>query len=168
MPRATGPESPLGPVRPTPKPKFQVGDRVVWKDRNQYSARRYCEFCFLKHLIRRTLAIWNRVCLHLDKNPQPAKRLPDHQRNAIRKTMAVVREATTVEVIGIEPTGGYTYNQDTVIFNECYIGGVPGASSPIGFKYWLLIRWEQNGKRMAMFPGMAIAYESDLILSEPK
>lgn len=125
-----------------PKPKFQVGDRVLWQGRN----RKYFEGLYLRSLVR-----------HWRLNQ---RRLNDGGKNIIRKVMKVVRQATTVEIAGTVAHAMHGLNYAGC--NQCYIGGVPGASSPAYFHYQLLIRWNEDGNTLAMITGIGVATDRDL------
>ena len=149
--RATGPESPLGPNKPLPIPKFKVGDKAVWA---QGSNRKYFEKQFLRHLIKK----WRKVG-HRGRS-RPIGRLDCHTKNLVRSAFLALHNASEVEIIGIVAHG--MQNEDYAGSNQCYIAGVTVASSPVEYLYQLLVRWRENNNTLAMFTGIPVANDRSL------
>ena len=135
------PASPLGPdKRPLELPQLQLGQVVVpgehWERDFPYFRK-----CFLRHLIRRMRNISFRR----------HGKFPEFNKEQIRDCMRVFDEAKEFEVAGLAIK--YGYNVDTTSFNACYLGTNPGMSSGPTYGVQLLIRFERNGKRLAMITG---------------
>ena len=141
------PSKPLCLSSPIPQPKFKIGDSVEWGGRD----RSYYEWRYLRYLVRH----WRLT----------NKKLSDGGKAIIRKVMRVIREATTAEIAGIIGRGMHSF--DTADYNQCYIGGVPGASSPMYFEYQLLFRWQEGNNILAMVTGIAITSDCDLKFRQP-
>ena len=141
------PSKPLARSKPVPQPKFKIGDVVEWNGRD----RNYFEWVYLKYLVRH----WR-----LRKS-----KLESGGKEIIRKVIRIVREATTAEIAGIVATGMHSF--DYANMNQCYIGGVSGASSPMYFQYQLLFRWKEGDNILAMVTGIPIAVDGCLKLKTP-
>ena len=82
-------------------------------------------------------------------------RLPEGNKTAIQECLRVFSEATNFEVAGIYVEHGY--NLDSADFNACYLSGVPGAASPPGYAVQLLIRFNKDGKSLALITGCGVS-----------
>jgi len=142
--RAEGPEDALGPTLPVPRPKFQIGDKVRLVSNHNTA---YWRKCYLRHLLRH----WR-----LRKRG----RLSEHVKNLIREAYRALATATTAEVVGIVPRSHHSIDYPRM--NQCYIGGVPGASSPLYYEYQLLVRWLVGKNTLAMVTGIPVAGDFEL------
>ena len=127
-----------------PTPKFKIGDKVIWKMNDH---RKYNEKKYLQHLIK----YWRRGRGGV---------LNKVTKKIIRRAYRVICKARRVEVAGIVCKG--MYGVDIAEYNECYVGGVRGASSPLRFKYQLLFRWRRGRNILAMTTGIPVAEEFNL------
>ena len=155
MPRAITPASPLGSIRLVPKPKFKIGQKVLL-DYLHPSDKHFYARIYLKHLLREDRKIHNRL---LRQELTKGYKLPGGIKDNIRECIKRLWEATEVEIVGIVPWS--MYNIDDVQSNECYIGGVPGASSPMRYEYHILIRFKNdNGNNIALVTGCPIGCDN--------
>jgi len=87
-------------------------------------------------------------------------RVPEHLKTALRRSLKVMKEAETAEIIGIHAIN--MQGQHGLGANQCYIGG---GSSWGGF-YWqysLLFRWtSEEGNEMFVMSECPIATEHSL------
>ena len=87
-------------------------------------------------------------------------KLNDHSKKQIRDCLQVFREATEFEVAGLTIQHGY--NLDSTMFNACYLAGVLGAASPPHYGVQLVVRFERDGKRLALITGDISISDSSL------
>lgn len=134
--------TPSSMSRELPKPRYAIGDSVIL---SIGSDRKYSRHLFLRHLVKK----WR--CR--------GRRLGSGGKAIVRECLAVFDAATRAEIAGIAAGGMDAL--DYAKMNECYIGGVPGASSPLSYRYQLLFRWvDDNGNKLAMVTGESIAFAS--------
>jgi len=125
------PASKLGINKPYPLPHFSIGQKVIWNERNR--DKPFYRKKFLYHLIKK----WQKVC---------RGKLSPNGKDIVRGCMKVFDEAqgTEVEIAGIKARHGH--NIDIHNFNQCYVAGVDGASSPTDYEYQICIRWDEVQK----------------------
>jgi len=156
--RATTPACPMGPVKPIPMPKFQIGQMVLIRYRHE-SDKPFFLKIYLRYLIRKARKIHQSL---LRGGYGKGARLHGATKDGIRDCIRVLSEATEVQIIGIKPWS--MYNVDCTTFNECYVGGVSGASSPLEYRYQVLVRFKDSkGNSMAMITGIPIGCENSFI-----
>jgi len=136
-----------------PQPKWQIGQKVIWQpvkeckiyDEKTIKPSDFDFWCkqYLRHLIKFHRKIQN----HSLEKAQHTK-IRSHIKDRIRNSMEILKNAwgKEVEIAGIIAT--YGHNIDSDQFNQCYVAGVEGASSPIGYTYQICIRWEQENKEI--------------------
>lgn len=125
-----------------PTPKFNVGDDV-----SDFRCKGYYRKCTLVHFIDYfRFPYWQ-------KRTRVAGKLPEHQKELIRKFMKIIDSAHRVTVAGVIPTYGHVINY---VANQCYIEGVPGAASGVGYTYHLLYQANIDGKELAIIPTVGV------------
>ena len=141
----------MGSIKSTPEPKFKIGQKVLIDYRHP-SDKPFFERTYLRYLIRKDRKIHNRL---LKGGYIKGSKLSDGCKNEIRECIKRLREATEVEIVGIVPWS--MYNIDSVQFNECYVGGVSGASAPMEYHYQILIRFKNDkGNNIALITGCPV------------
>jgi hypothetical protein len=156
--RATTPACPMGPVKPMPMPKFQISQMVQIRYSHK-SDKSFFIKTYLRHLIRKARKIHQSL---RRGGYMTGTKLHDTTKDSIRDCIRVLSEATEAQIIGIKPHSMYTV--DCTTFNECYVGGVSGASSPLDYHYQVLIRFKDSkGNSMAMITGIPIGSENSFI-----
>lgn len=160
--RATTPACPLGPINPVPQPKFKIGQTVLF-NYNHPSDKGYYLKLYLRHLLRYHRRIHQRL---LKGGYTEGVKLPNPIKGAIKDCLSVLREATEGVIIGIVPHS--MFNIDSTYFNECYVGGVSGASSPLDYGYHIMIRTVKgvNVNTVAMITGIPIGGNNSFIVKE--
>jgi len=121
-------------------PEFSVGQEVIWlntKDRAWFQAQ------YRRHLLSK----WKPT----DRNLGSV---------IVDKVMGVITSARTVEIAGIAPQSMHCV--DYAEMNECYLQTAPGIFSGVAWQYYLLVRWEEGGNRLAMITGAPVAGDRDL------
>lgn len=148
MTRSTSPSSPLSANSGAlPKQEFNVGDRVEFKFQHASNGAYYFR-SLVRHEIRQMRRFRNDHPMHT------------YNKEQIRKKLRIVREATSIEVVGIAPRFGQNVGS---VAHECYLPGVPGAASPLTYAYYLCFRWtDEDGNKVAYIPKLAIVAGNDL------
>lgn len=130
-----------------PPPKFTIGEQVRFVPRpidKGYERKQY-----LRYLIRQG----RRFTKH--------GRLHSGSKNIIRGCLRVFDTAPHIEVAGIQAQGMHAFDCD--MYNESYVSGMAGISSPARYHYQLLFRWtDEQGRRLAMITGFPVAWEHSL------
>lgn len=125
-----------------PAPTFTIGDRVRYRSEREQD-RRY----FRRSLLRAEIKFWRR---HASKG-----RLSQYAKADIRKALEIVDTAAYIEVAGLEPQEGCLLSLGFCA-HECYLKGVPGASSPI--TYWMRLLFV-NEAGVAIIPRIPMGSE---------
>jgi hypothetical protein len=143
--RATTPADQLGKIRPTPLPKFKVGDKVFYCPPDRKGDRGYYLKLYTRHLIQK-----------FRRFERPG-RLHEVLKNQIRTLVTLLHDSyqKEVEIAGIIPHNMYII--DSCTFNECYHAGVSGASAGTYYDYQILIRWtDEAGRHLANITGIPV------------
>jgi len=137
-----------------PQPKWKIGQKVIWEPRNtpyvydgkdgeviiQSDFDFWCRQ-YLRHIVKFNRRIQN----YGDKRNE---KIRTHIKDRIRHSMEILRNSwgKEVEIAGIIAIDGF--NVDSEQFNQCYVAGVAGASSPVSYHYQICIRWDQEAKEI--------------------
>jgi hypothetical protein len=157
--RANTPSNPMGLSKGLPLPKFQIGQVVKFNFKHP-SDKKY----YLKKYVRHLLRIKGKIFRSLVRGGYSEKgKLPTKIKDGIREYIRVILNAEYFTVVGIKPNS--SYNIDCTMFNECYIGGVSGASSPLSYDYQLMVKYTNDeGNKIALITGCTLVGESSLEL----
>jgi len=140
----------MKPEHEIKKPKFNIGDKVIYCPNKENGNKNFWRKRYLRHLIKDHRI----VCTRIDELEKNGK-LKKHTKNDIIKCMKILDNAYNkpVEIIGIVAIN--VFNGDSVSFNQCYVND-GHCHSGTRFEYQILIRFKKGKNTLALITGIPV------------